>query len=180
MFWSFGEQSAADALSSAQVQKSLKSSPREALAPYLRVRHISNGLKQAQPAAEGAAPHLVDWVESSAAKLYDQIKEAYMSDFTKTLSEIKWPSKELNMDEALVEQWTENVERLLELQEPGLKTHDQESQGAPFTTALPTPLLALEVMARPLELGFKYHFEGEKPTNRPDKVGLTLTLSDPY
>lgn len=28
----------------------------------------------------------------------------------------------------------------------------------------------LEVMVHPLELRFKYHFSGEKPTNRLDKV----------
>lgn len=31
-------------------------------------------------------------------------------------------------------------------------------------------LLPLEVMVKPLELGFKYHFEGDKPSNRTDKV----------
>lgn len=31
-------------------------------------------------------------------------------------------------------------------------------------------LLPLEVMVHPLELRFKYHFSGDKPTNRLDKV----------
>ena len=31
-------------------------------------------------------------------------------------------------------------------------------------------LLPLEVMAKPLELRFRYHFDGDKPTNRLDKV----------
>jgi hypothetical protein len=33
-------------------------------------------------------------------------------------------------------------------------------------------LLPLEVMVKPLELRFRYHFDGDKPTNRPDKVRL--------
>lgn len=31
-------------------------------------------------------------------------------------------------------------------------------------------LMPLEVMVHPLELRFKYHFSGAKPTNRLDKV----------
>ena len=40
------------------------------------------------------------------------------------------------------------------------------------TRSAPEPLvlLPLEVMVKPLELGFKYHFDGDRPTNRPDKV----------
>ena len=34
----------------------------------------------------------------------------------------------------------------------------------------PLVLLPLEVMVRPLELRFMYHFDGDRPTNRPDKV----------
>lgn len=33
-------------------------------------------------------------------------------------------------------------------------------------------LLPLEVMVHPLELRFKYHFSGTKPTNRLDKVRI--------
>lgn len=34
-------------------------------------------------------------------------------------------------------------------------------------------LLPLEVMVHPLELRFKYHFSGAKPTNRLDKVNFS-------
>jgi hypothetical protein len=37
-------------------------------------------------------------------------------------------------------------------------------------------LLPLEVMVRPLELRFHYHFEGDRPTNRLDKVRLVSQL----
>jgi hypothetical protein len=37
-------------------------------------------------------------------------------------------------------------------------------------SAEPQILLPLEVMVHPLELRFKYHFSGDKPTNRLDKV----------
>lgn len=35
----------------------------------------------------------------------------------------------------------------------------------------PLILLPLEVMVKPLELRFKYHFDGDRPTNKLDKVG---------
>jgi hypothetical protein len=34
----------------------------------------------------------------------------------------------------------------------------------------PPVLFPLEVMVHPLDLRFKYHFSGDKPTNRLDKV----------
>lgn len=34
----------------------------------------------------------------------------------------------------------------------------------------PLVLLPLEVMVKPLELRFRYHFDGDRPTNRLDKV----------
>ena len=40
----------------------------------------------------------------------------------------------------------------------------------------PLVLLPLEVMTKPLELRFQYHFEGDRPTNRLDKVCLFWQL----
>lgn len=39
----------------------------------------------------------------------------------------------------------------------------------------PLVLLPLEVMVKPLELRFRYHFDGDRPTNRPDKVRQTAS-----
>lgn len=45
------------------------------------------------------------------------------------------------------------------------------NQNGPMPIAQePLVLLPLEVMIKPLELRFKYHFDGDKPTNRVDKV----------
>jgi hypothetical protein len=40
-------------------------------------------------------------------------------------------------------------------------------------------LLPLEVMAKPLEMRFRYHFDSDRPTNRPDKV-ITYSSSRGY
>jgi len=44
----------------------------------------------------------------------------------------------------------------------------------------PLILLPLEVMVKPLEMRFRYHFDGDRPTNRPDKVRGTPLAIDLY
>ena len=127
-------------------------------------------LKQTQPAAEDAAPHLVDHVEHTSKKLWKRIRDAYTSDFEVTLERLKWPGKNLYLDEALEQEWASGVEKLLELQEPELKARESQIDSL-SKTENPIALLPLEVMTKALELRFKYHFSGDKPTNRLDKVG---------
>lgn len=40
----------------------------------------------------------------------------------------------------------------------------------------PLVLLPLEVMIKPLELRFQYHFAGDRPTNKLDKVSIAGQL----
>lgn len=47
---------------SSQAHQKLKASPRLAIEPYRRLRSLVTAVKAAQPAAEGAAPHLVDHI----------------------------------------------------------------------------------------------------------------------
>lgn len=57
---------------------------------------------------------------------------------------------------------TRNLNR--ELMDATEHTENQRGQIEPLV------LLPLEVMLKPLELRFRYHFEGDRPTNRLDKV----------
>ncbi len=85
-----------------------------------------------------------------------------------------WPSKELKLNGPLIARWTDQVETLLELQEPDLKAEAAEAlNSAPAPT--PTVLLPLEAMVQPLELRFRFHFFGDKPTNRLDKPEYFLS-----
>ena len=99
------------------------------------------------------------------------MKDAFASEFEATLKKIHWPGKDLTLDGQLEHEWTDGVKRLLELQEPELKGRDSQSTDR-FKGQEPLVLLPLEVMAKPLELRFKYHFEGDRPTNKLDKVSL--------
>ena len=99
------------------------------------------------------------------------MKDAFAREFEATLKKIQWPGKDLALDGKLVQEWTNGVKRLLELQEPELKARDNQSTDR-VKGQEPLVLLPLEVMAKPLELRFKYHFEGDRPTNKLDKVSL--------
>jgi uncharacterized protein YecA (UPF0149 family) len=152
---------------SAEARKNFKESPRAALKPYLRLQTLANTLKQAQPAAEYAAPHLVDHVEKSASQLWDQMKASFSADFEKTLTKLKWPGKDVSVANCL-EEWSNGVERLLQLQDPELTAREKQEWIKDNATD-PLVLLPLEVMTRPLAMRFKYHFDGQKATNRLDR-----------
>ncbi|KAL8980213.1 MAG: hypothetical protein Q9205_004644 [Flavoplaca limonia] len=150
---------------SAEARRNFKSSPQAALQPYLRLQKLAIALKEAQPAAEDAAPHLVDHVEKTAQHLWKQMKDTFAADFEKVLTRMKWPGKDVSLAGSLEHEWTDGVERLLDLQEPELNI--QGDHVKPHEE--PLVLLPLEVMVRPLDLRFQYHFHGDRPTNKLDK-----------
>ncbi|KAG8529214.1 uncharacterized protein KY384_005849 [Bacidia gigantensis] len=152
-----------------EARANFKKLPQNALKPYLRLQSLIADLQAKQPAAEGAAPHLVDHVEQVTNILWKQMKEAFAQDFEVTLKKMKWPGKDLTMEGLLADEWTEGVKKLLDLQTPELQNRYRSGitpSGEPLT------LLPLEVMAKPLVLRFKYHFEGDRPTNKLDKASI--------
>lgn len=110
-------------------------SPQAALNPYLRLQNLVAALKEAQPAAEDAAPHLIDYVDLSTQTLWKQMKEAFARDFQETLTKMKWPGKDVILSGRLEIEWTEGVEKLLELQEPYVRTQILKS---PRSLVLPS------------------------------------------
>lgn len=50
------------------------------------------------------------------------MKEAFARDFQETLTKMKWPGKDVVLSGRLGIEWTEGVEKLLELQEPYVRT----------------------------------------------------------
>ncbi|KAL4956825.1 TIP-1 family-domain-containing protein [Aspergillus filifer] len=150
---------------SKEAVRNIQSEPQSAIASYSRLRNLMELLKEAQPAAEGASPHLVDYVGQLVSKLREHMKAEFTTRIRSTLEQMNWPSKELNFPDNLKQQWAENVELLLDLQIPELEGHDSGSQ----KIVQPPVLFPLEAMVHPLELRFRYHFSGDKPTNRLDK-----------
>lgn len=105
-------------MDSFEARQNFKNSPQAALQPYIRLQGIATAIKAAQPAAEGAAPHLVDHVEGVAKTLWKQMKDAFARDFEITLTKMKWPGKDITIAGNLGQAWSEGVEKLLDLQEP--------------------------------------------------------------
>jgi len=88
------------------------------LKPYARLRSLVSSLKEAQPAAEGAAPHLIDYTEKLASALRQQLKKYFETQLQKTLESMKWPTRDLNITDALLDQWRQEAELLIDLQTP--------------------------------------------------------------
>lgn len=87
---------------------------------------------------------------------------------------MNWPKATSTVPISLQDEWERNIGRLLDLQKPDLETRDKaiatRSKGED-----PPVLLPLEVLVRPLEQRFAYHFSGNKPTNRLDKPEYFLS-----
>ena len=127
-----------------------------------------------QESAEGAAPHLLDHVDQSVRLLHDRIQKSLASDLEKTIGKIGWPRTNVVVPPDLHQEWDVSVERLLDLQKSELQAGDVVNK-AKASKDEPTVLLPVEILVKPLELRFKYHFSGDRPTNRLDKPEYFLS-----
>ncbi|OCT49866.1 RINT-1 family protein [Cladophialophora carrionii] len=143
---------------------------------YNRIRALWKHVQDAQTVAEGAAPQLVYLFEQTSKQLYDTLRAALENELRQTLEQMKWPGKELSFSGRLRQEWEEQTRRLLELQDPDLVEAFADID-IRNRSAAPDPvvLLPLEVMVQPLAVRFRYHFYGDKPTNRLDKPEYFLT-----
>lgn len=130
-----------------------------------------------QQAADGATPFLLDHMASVTQTLHDRVRAEFAGQMETVLRQAHWPSEDAAIPLALQDQWAACVGKLLELQKPDLEAKDatdarlrktDKTKGRDGSTA-PIVLLPLHILAQPLELKFRYHFEGDKPTNRLDR-----------
>ncbi|KAI9760861.1 MAG: hypothetical protein M1835_000086 [Candelina submexicana] len=163
-----------DSLSS-EARRDLKASPRAALGPYVRLQKLTTALQAAQPAAEGAAPHLIDHVSSVTQKLGLDIRKAFSEEFEATLSKLNWPRKDISVVGAIENDWQNGTQNLLELQRPELEERESKEAKSDIAAREAPALFPLEVMVKPLELRFRYHFDGDRATNRVDKPEYFLS-----
>jgi RAD50-interacting protein 1 len=116
----------------------------------------------------------VDYIEQQKSTVYGQLRDAGSRDLNKTLDQMGWPSKELRVDSKIAATWTEQVNTLLDLQQSDLLSQSARLQDETSNTE-PIILLPLKVMVHPLQLRFKYHFYGNRATNRLDKPEYFLS-----
>ncbi|KAG0635592.1 TIP-1 family-domain-containing protein [Tuber brumale] len=139
-----------------KARKEIRKDPKLALMPYNELQRLSKELKSRHEEMEGAAVHLVDHIEKTTGLLWDEMKSCLARQFGEALSKIGWPT--VTTDVNNVPGFGEAFEKLLVLQEPEIETGLGDN-----------PLLPMEVLVNPLELRFRYHFEGDRQTNRIDK-----------
>ncbi|KAK5069261.1 hypothetical protein LTR51_008511 [Lithohypha guttulata] len=150
-----------------QARSSLPSNPERAIQAYQSLQRLVYDVEDAQSAAEGAASQLVLHLSNIAEALYQSIKHDLENALRKTLDKMKWPAKEVALLQPLVEDWSKQAKLLLQLQEPRLlRAHADSSRQ---NLQEPIVLLPLSVMVSPLAQRFRYHFYGDKPTNKLDK-----------
>ncbi|KAB2575760.1 RAD50-interacting protein 1 [Lasiodiplodia theobromae] len=153
----------------------LNTSGEAALASYRQLKTLDASLQPLHEAAEGAAPHLIDHVAKTTQHVRGQLRDAFSKELEAALKKIDWPKRpETTFLGSLQEQWASAVGKLLDLQKPELQTVENSAPSAKGGKAA-LVLLPLEVMVQPLEMRFRYHFEGDKPTNRLDKPEYFLS-----
>lgn len=159
-----------------ETTKHLSKRPDESVKAYLHLNALWKRMQEIQPSAEGAAPQLLYIFEQQTTRIFKSLKDSLEQSLRLTLDQMKWPSREMTVSTDAHEKWENQVQLLLELQEPDLV------QSAPNDTtwnAVPPPepitLLPLEVMIHPLAARFRYHFYGDRPTNRLDKPEYFLS-----
>ena len=147
----------------------LESSGGLAIEPYRQLREMATTLLPLQEAAEGAAPHLLHHIISTANELRAKIKDTFAAGLSAFLSGIKWPTPDGVITQDRWPDWSSCMLKLLELQKPELEASELDSSSSSSSSNKAIVLLPLEIMVRPIEVRFRYHFDGDRPTNRIDK-----------
>lgn len=140
----------------AEARRHIVADPREALKPYTKLQLLSHDLHARNRAiAEEPAVHLVDYVERSTGALWVEMKSKLSAQLEEALDKMKWPKPDAVPDAA----FQAAFDKLLVLQGPELDSEEGKTK----------TLLAFEVLVRPMGLRFRYHFEGDRATNKIDK-----------
>ncbi|KZV95590.1 hypothetical protein EXIGLDRAFT_671991 [Exidia glandulosa HHB12029] len=135
-----------------------------AIEQYKTLQAFVSSVQETCVNVEGGSVTLVSLLESVQRKTWAGIKDVLVSDLLAASEELKWPLP-VKYDQVPPEHraaFEKAFSNLLRLQDIGTKLH-------PTDSTRPTPLYALQGLVHPVALRFKFHFESDRPTNRPDK-----------
>lgn len=138
-----------------EARRHLPADPKEALKPYTQLKELAISLQELQEPAEGAAVHLVNFVESTSNTLWTDMKKIMTDEFDSVLHKMKWPDQTVEPPR----EFGDSFDKLLDLQAPEIVTARE-----------PLILLPMSVLARSFIQQFRYHFFSDKPTNHPHHV----------
>ncbi|KAI9052442.1 hypothetical protein LZ554_003788 [Drepanopeziza brunnea f. sp. 'monogermtubi'] len=140
----------------AEAKSCLPGNPKKALRPYMLLQGMATRLSELQLSAEGAAVHLVQYVQQTVEVLWAEMKAIMVGEFEAVLKNSRWPDP---TSEPTAE-WSDCIAKLLEFQMPEIVLARQ-----------PLILLPMGSLADPFVQQFRYHFYGDKPTNHPSQLG---------
>ncbi|CAK7240460.1 MAG: hypothetical protein STHCBS139747_001901 [Sporothrix thermara] len=147
--------------------------PKDALAPYTRLRRLATRLVELQgAAADTGAPaaHLVAHVGAVADGLWAEMNTTMRRDFAALLEQRGWSTGGVDAAVPADETWRDGFGRLVDLQVPEIL--ERTSVVVSTAAAEPVPLLPIDVMAQIFVKEFRYHFltEGRR-TSEPSQMG---------
>ena len=112
---------------------------------------------------------MLDHVTHITNVLRTHIRDSFAADFEGLLKKLYWPRPDLVLPTPTLQQeWADCIGKLLDLQLPDLADREETAKHD-VSFKEPIVLLPMEVLVHPLELRFRYHFDGDRPTNRIDK-----------
>jgi len=155
------------------------------LKTYAQLRNLSNELQSRNEKAWGSVIHLIEYVETSAKKLWETLEDTLsmfvwlcipemliIRDMVQALKLLDWPNA-IQRSLPTVSQGL----ALLNLAFQKLAVFQQPLGSATASVTLPSshasgPSLPFKVMAKDIDTKFRYHFESNRPTNNMEKVSL--------
>lgn len=138
-----------------EARSHLPADPKESLKPYTKLKEMSISLGQLQEQAEGAAVHLVTYVQTTTERLWVQMKKIMSDEFESVLQRSKWPATDIEPSK----EWVDCFERLLVLQNPEIMASRE-----------PVILLPMGVLAKHFIQEFRFHFFIQPVTSRASLV----------
>ncbi|OLL21901.1 RAD50-interacting protein 1 [Neolecta irregularis DAH-3] len=140
---------------------------RTALEQFNTLRSLTNDVKRRNDDADRGAMHLIDFLQKNTESIWTRMRTTLGS-----LTAIGWPHKVESMDEHSSRQIFKEKFLQVLLLEP----NDSEARaaidhdlGSYENTRRYNVLLPFEILAKPLAVRFRYHFDGNRPTNQIDK-----------
>ncbi|WVQ81558.1 hypothetical protein IAT38_003682 [Cryptococcus sp. DSM 104549] len=143
-----------------------KPSPLAALPQYRQLNDLVGRLAKTLPTGMG----LVDIVRDICERTWNGLKDVMSQNLLRASELIGWPRKVVyeNVPADARRTFERAYQDLLYLQAEGEDLHDESHLRPPHWSS-GKGLYPLQAMVKPIELRFKYHFQGVKGTNRVDK-----------
>ncbi|KAI1438131.1 RINT-1 family protein [Xylaria sp. CBS 124048] len=137
----------------------LPHNPTAALEPYTRLKQLCSRLRELQGPADGAAIHLVEYVETTTENLWAEMKNIMSQEMEDVLRKRDWPHG-VDVNSEMDPEWLQCFTKLVDLQLPEVIY----SQSA-------VVLLPFEVMAKVFAQWFRFQFMGNNATSTPQSFG---------